>query len=116
MATIEWPSSLPQSPLIDGFSDEPQNSVLRSDMDGLTKQRNRYNAVIHDVRESYWLTPTQFNTFKSFYFDALGNGAEEFLKPDPIEEITAVYRFSGVYEFEFNGVNYRVTLPLEKLP
>lgn len=116
MPTFEWPTSLPQSPLLEGFSDVPQDSVIRSEMDGLTKQRNRYSAVINDVVESYLMSPAQFSTFRDFYFQTLGNGAEEFLKKDPITQLTAVYRMSDVYDFEFNGVSYRVTLTMEKLP
>lgn len=116
MSIPVWPTSLPQSPLIQGFSDNPQNSVLRSQMTGLTKQRNRYTAVLHDVTENYWLTPTQFTTFRNFYKNTLGNGAAGFIKSDPVEGGNRQYRFTRPYSFEFNGVDYFVVLNLEKLP
>lgn len=111
-----WPATLPQTPLIEGFSDEPQDSVLRSQMTGLNKQRNRYTAALHDVSESYLLTPSQFDTFVSFYKDDLGNGAADFSKKNPINGLTETYRFSGVYNFSYNGVHYKVKLPLERKP
>lgn len=112
-----WPLTLPQTPLLQGFKDEPQNTVLRSEMTGLNKQRNRYTAYISNVTESYWLTPVQFNTFKTFFHNTLGNGAAEFTKTDPVTNTTRTYRFTGNnYTMSFNGVDYFVTLSLEKLP
>lgn len=112
-----WPASLPQSPLVEGFNDTPQDSVIRSNMTGLTKQRNRYTAVLHDVKEGYWMTPTQFNTFETFYKTTLGNGAAAFTKTDPRTNVTRSYRFTGNgYTFEYNGIDYKVMLTLEKMP
>lgn len=115
MAT--WPASLPQTPLLQSFKDEPQNTVLRSSMTGLTKQRNRYTAYLSNVTEKYWLTPTQFDTFKTFYHTTLGNGAAEFTKTDPVSDTTRTYRFTGAgYTMSFNGIDFLVTLTLEKMP
>jgi len=109
-----WPAGLPQSPLIEGFSDTPQDSVLRSPMDGLVKQRNRFTAVVHDVTEMYLMTPVQLNTFEAFYAGTLGNGASEFLKVNPKTSLNGIYKFVGVYKAVFNGVQYKVTLPLTR--
>lgn len=114
--TIEWPLSLPQTPLLEGYSDQPQDSVIRSAMTGLTKQRNRYTAILYDVEESYLMTPAQFNTFILFYESTLGNGAANFLKMHPVSDTTQVYRMTGPYNMEFNGVKYRVDLKMERLP
>lgn len=114
MAT--WPMTLPQSPLIEGFSDTPQDSVLRSKMDGYTKQRNRYTAALSDVEESYLLTPAQYADFKTFYFSTLGNGAATFTKPNPEAGTTDLYQFAAPFDATFNGVQYKVKLTLERLP
>lgn len=116
MATETWPATLPQSPLIEGFSDIPQDAVLRTEMTALSKQRNRFTAVVYDVTESYLMTPVQYNTFRTFFHDTLGNGAEDFFKPNPETGLTEVYQFVDVYESEFNGVQYRVDLSMERLP
>jgi len=112
-----WPSTLPPTPLLQGFKDLPQSTMLSSQMTGLNKQRNRYTAYVSDVTENYWLTPAQFDIFKTFFHTTLGNGASEFTKTDPISNTTRTYRFkpSG-YNMSFNGVDYFVTLSLEKLP
>lgn len=113
-----WPSALPNTPLLQGYRSIPQNSVLTSQMTGFNKQRNRYTAVIHDVTENYWLTPSQFNIFKTFYFGTLGNGATQFTKLDPETKTNRTYRFKqpGGYNMSFNGLDYFITLSLEKLP
>lgn len=85
-------------------------------MAGYTKQRNRFTAVLYDVQESYLMTPQQYQQFRDFFHNQLGNGADEFIKPDPENSINRLYRFSDVYEAEFNGVQYRVTLTMERLP
>lgn len=114
MAT--WPTTLPQTPLLEGFQDTPQDAVLRSEFDGYTKQRNRFTAVLHNVSESYLLTKQQYQTFKQFYRDTLQNGAVEFIKPDPIDDINRRYRFKEPYEADMMGLDIMVTLELEKLP
>ena len=116
MSLPVWPESLPQYPLIDGYSEVPQDSVLRVDMDGLTKQRNRFTATIFNVEESYLLTKDQFATFKNFYFNTLRNGSREFLKISATEDIQRVFRFAAVYDMDFNGVQYKVSISLERLP
>lgn len=113
---IIWPTSLPQSPLIEGFSDIPQDTVIRSKFDGYSKIRNRYTAAMHIVTENYLLTKSQFDTFRNFYETTLGNGSEDFNKPDPVEGGTSVYRFTQPYDYEFLGIHFRVSLDMEKLP
>lgn len=111
-----WPVSLPQTPLLEGYSNTPQSSVLRSNMDGYTKQRNRFTAVLKDVTEFYLLSPAEFTTFVDFFENTLSNGAKEFIKEEPISKLDKIHRFVEPYTFEFNGVSYRVELTLEILP
>jgi hypothetical protein len=115
MAT--WPASLPQYPDVDGYEDQPQDSVLRSSFDGYTKQRNRFTAVLHTVSERYVISKTQFDTFKTFYFSTLSNGALEFDKPDYESGTDRLYKFTGPYSREFLSNDLvRLTVNLEKLP
>lgn len=110
-----WPATLPQSPLLEGFDDTPQNSVLRSEFDGYTKQRNRYTAVLNNVTERYYMTQAQFTTFVNFYTSTLSNGSEEFIKPDPVLGVDKAYRFVEPYSMERVGLDWIVTINLEKL-
>lgn len=111
-----WPTTLPQKPLLEGYENTPQNSVLRSDFDGYTKQRNRFTAVIHNVSESYLLSDDQYTTFKQFFSSNLKNGAEEFRKINPELGVEEIYRFVGPYQSTYNGVQWVVECNLEKLP
>ena len=114
MAT--WPTELPNTPLVEGFEDFPRDSVVRTQMAGFTKYRNRFTAVIHDVSENYLLTPSQFTILRNFYEFTLKNGSLIFIKNDPVEQQNREYRFLEPYQFEFDGVFYKLTLQLEKLP
>jgi len=115
MAT--WPASLPQAPNMDSFSDIPQSTVIRSGMDGLTKQRARFTAAVHDVSESYVLKRAQADTFIVFFRDDLDNGGIEFDKPDFLYGGTSVYQFAEPYDLKpLGGDMWRLSISLEKQP
>lgn len=115
---IQWPNELPQTPLLDGFSE-----TIRSDATiigeveiGIPKKRPRYTAVPEIVSESYLLDKNQFNIFKNFYITDLRFGADKFLKQDPISEEQKTYRFIKNYEFDQNGIFININIELEKIP
>ena len=112
----DWPSELPQTPLLSGYSSTPQDSVLRTEMDGYTKQLNRYTATIFDVKEPYYMTNDQYAVFKQFYHGILGNGALEFSKVDPETGNTGLYRFSAPYDPQKTGLDWVVNCTLHRLP
>lgn len=112
----DWPVDLPQSPLREGFKDVPQDSVLRSQFDGYSKQRSRFTASIHNVSETYSLTIAQYQIFRDWWKSGIKNGSLEFLKPDPIEGITRIYKMAAPYDTEVVGLGFHVTLEMEKMP
>ena len=115
MAT--WPASLPHAPNMDSFSDIPQSTVIRSGMDGLTKQRTRFTAAVNDVSESYVINRTQADTFIAFFRDDLDNGGIEFDKPDFLYGGTSVYQFAEPYDLKpLGGDMWRLSISLEKQP
>ena len=115
MAT--WPASLPHAPNMDSFSDIPQSTVIRSGMDGLTKQRTRVTAAVHDVSESYVVLRSQADTFIAFFRDDLDNGGIEFDKPDFLYGGTSVYQFTEPYDLTpIGGEMWRLSISLEKQP
>lgn len=116
MPTPIWPESLPQLPLLEGFSTSPQDSVIRGKMDGYTKQRTRFTAAMLEVNEVYLMSREQYQTFRDFHNNTLKNGGREFIKRDPETGIDQFYRFSGKYVPSFNGIQYKVKLPLEQIP
>ena len=115
MAT--WPASLPHAPNMDSFSDIPQSTVIRSRMDGLTKQRTRFTAAVHDVSETYVIKRTQVDTFIAFFRDDLDNGGLEFDKPDFLYGGTSAYQFTESYDLKpLGGEMWRLSIALEKQP
>lgn len=113
-----WPTTLPQSPLVNGYSRQPVDSRLISMPDaGKGKIRNRYTAVPIDVNEVYLLTLDQYAIFVDFYNDIISYGADEFLKVDPITGLTKNHRFrEEMYTTNFKYPYMEVSLSLEVMP
>lgn len=115
MAT--WPASLPQLPNRESFSDVPQDTTIRSEMAGATKQRPRFTAAVNDVSEQYTMTRAQLDTFIAFYDFDLSNGALQFDKPDFIRGGVSQYIMTGPYDITVEGLDlFRVRLTMKKLP
>lgn len=114
----DWPTELPQTPLLEGFSEEIRNdATIVSDVEiGIPKKRPRYSAVPEIVNESYLLTKNQFNTFKNFFINDLAFGSEKFFKQDPLTETEKLYRFVENYSIETNGIFINLKIKLEKIP
>jgi len=112
-----WPASLPQLPNRENFSDVPQDTTIRSPMDGSTKQRPRFTAQPHDVTEQYTITKAQVDTFLVFHESNLTNGALQFTKPDFLYGGTSEYIMVAPYELTPESPDiYRLRLTMEKLP
>lgn len=116
MAT--WPLTLPSSPLLDGYSQEPEDSRIVSEVDaGARKIRNRYTGVVEKVKESYILSESQYQAFVDFYKNTLKNGAETFTKNNPTTGVSSIYRFAEPYKLtQVRYPYYQITLSLEILP
>lgn len=116
MAAI-WPTTLPDCPLLDGFSESTVDSRLITSVDaGLTKIRNRYVSVPTLVTERYILNKSQFLAFKDWWNNDTKRGAERFIKTNPITGNDVEYRFVDVYEMNMIGILYEINLSLEILP
>jgi hypothetical protein len=74
-----WPSTLPK-PALSGYSLEPQNAVLKTQMEaGPNRYRKRYTSVPMDVKASLLLTAEQMSAFKTFYQTTINQGADWFV-------------------------------------
>ena len=97
--TPTWPNTLPQCPLIDGYSRTPVESRLISTVDaGARKIRNRYLAVPENTTEVYMMTKAQLATFRTFFKDDIKRGAERFIKKDHTDDVDKEYRFTSPYQ------------------
>lgn len=119
----DWPLTLPQRPLIQGFSRTPGPAVLRSAMEvGPEKVRQRTTAVADPMACTFRMTSAQLATFETFYKTTLGYGVERFDMPDPITGSTITVRMVGgsgspPYNVTYaNPDRYNVAITFEVMP
>lgn len=122
--SVQWPTTIPATPLLDGYSSARQNNRVESNVDaGLSKQRARFMAVPKQVSEQFIMNNAEKTTFENFYDNTLEGGSLQFTKESPETGVNTIYRFSGdsVPEYEVAGYGkggtiWRITLSLEILP
>ena len=116
---IDWPSELPQQPLIDGFNEEPSSIKIRTEMDAaIAKQRPRFSTSAESRTFKMLMTNAQYQTFKTFYKDTLRSGSLEFNMQKPgIPGENIVVRFNErSYSPSPIGIHWMVQLNLEEIP
>ena len=119
ISALTWPATLPQDFLIDGYTEEPAKTKIRTNMDAsVAKQRNRFTTAADSMSGRMIMTLEQYAQFKDFYVTTLKNGALEFNFPvvgNPTQ--SQVVRFTeGNYEPTPLGLHWDVQLNLEKIP
>ena len=95
LSQIQWPISLPQRPLQEGYQESPGWDVVTSDFDvGLTRQRRRSSAALMERKTTYLLKGSaQKEEFESFVELAQGRS---FWWPDAGSGM--VYRYARILE------------------
>jgi len=119
VSVIDWPTSLPQQPLIEGFQESPAGMKIRTPMDAaVAKQRNRFSNTAYKFTAPFLMTNAQYTTFKTFFNDTLNFGTLEFNQQVPGNtSTTQVVRFTDEnYTPSFLGNLVRVVCNLEILP
>lgn len=118
-SSIDWPNTLPQQPLVDGFGEEPAGKKIRTTMDAaIAKQRNRFSTTANAFTAGFLMTMSQYASFVGFYNTTLSNGVLEFNQQVPGDpNTTRVVRFTDKgYSPEFLGIHVRVICSLEVIP
>lgn len=112
---VNWPKELPQFVDQDGFSTRLQDPVIRTEMDaGPKKTRLRYTFVPEQFDISLTLTKKQFLLFKDTFFKVdLGYGVSEFNWKHPVNQASAVCRFTNMYQASAQGLDFLVTIGME---
>ena len=115
---IQWPSGLPQCPLLQDYRrDEVESRLISNVSAGLNKIRNRYLAVPIDTVESFILTRTEYNDFMEWWNSTLRRGSLQFYKYEPISDMVKVYRARSQPNVSPVGGNkLKLTLDLEIMP
>lgn len=104
---VNWPLTLPQDTLQDGFQYSRQTGLIRTDMDaGYPKTRRRFTATVRTYNISMVMTKTQLEAFETFYFDSLQMGTVRVNFPDPLSPTQASAEFRWVGD---GGTGYTVT-------
>lgn len=117
----DWPSSLPQTPLISGDSETLENNIIFSQMDqGPAKYRRRFTAGVQKFTASFVLTSAQVTTFKTFFDDSIAQGASTFTFTNPRTDASETFRIDmaqGAPQIQrISAGLFRLTLNLERMP
>jgi len=116
MANITWPAELPAMLLIDGFSKQPQSSVIRTTMDaGPKKARRRYTARTVKFSGKQIFDMAELMVFEQFYQFVLADGVLRFNFTDPSTLEAAEFRFTGDYTVAAVEGLFEVSMQLERL-
>lgn len=119
MAT--WPASLP-SPRIDGYSINPADQVIRTEMDAGNTRARRRTTSRKDIFPVAWvLDQTDMATFRAWFDDSStgANGGQAWfamglLTGDSASKQTVTCRFSGPWKADYLGKGFwSVTAQLE---
>jgi len=121
MASIDWPTTLPQEMLVDGYNRTAANGILRSDMDaGPAKVRRRFTSAPQVIAGSIFVTAAQLALFKTFYNTTSLGGSLRFDWVDPDNGTTAVeMRFAAPPTWAPQGGSeeyWVIEMALEVLP
>lgn len=84
MAVINWPGTLPQKPLLEGYGEvaqSPKYSVPTDNSQPIERPKTTLRA--QKITCSMDMTDAQLATFETFVYSTLGQGALEFLLPHP---------------------------------
>lgn len=116
MAYSQWPESLPQFFLVDGFTMDGQQPVHRQQMEsGLDRVTRISSATVRTNTYSIVCNKTQLAEFWSFY-NIEGNGGADFVLMPMITGNEKQYhrcRFSSYPRQIPDGLEWRVTFTLE---
>lgn len=95
MASVSYPSTLPQNMLVNGYGHTAADNVLRSKMDaGPDKTRRRFTSGPEPVRGQIFVTDAQLQIFRDWHKNDLLDGAIRFDWVDQDDGTTAVeYKF-----------------------
>jgi hypothetical protein len=118
MSDPVWPTSLPQRPLVDGYSNSFGDGAVRTDMDsGPPKARRRFTAAVQPLRLAFRLTAAQVATLRSFFKDDCAFGAIPFSFVEPVSGASIRAAFSKPPAIApRSAIRFDATIELDWLP
>lgn len=117
---VAWPSTLPQSPLGDGWNEQlPKNRYEFQPRVGIPKGRPSSSQRNSTQTFRFKFTYAQKVIFENFYYDTLFQGTLVFDVKDPPSATTISFAYIGeapTYETPDNGLTYIMSCTLIKVP
>jgi hypothetical protein len=85
---------------------------------GPAKVRRRGSVGVFSYNVQFRFTEAQLTTFREWYEDDLGQGADSFEFTEPLERVTAIFRFAteGYSVQRLGGGRWLVSMAWERLP
>lgn len=81
---MDWPMTLPQAPVQDGYQESPANNTIRTSMDvGPAKVRRRQTVGVRTLQCTYELSQAQVQILDDFFVSYTASGAVPFNLPHP---------------------------------
>ena len=110
-----WPSTLP-APLLAGFGHQPNDPVVRTQMDqGRMRMRRRFSTAPNHVSVSWMFTDLQMDIFRAWWVYQIASGAGSFTVNIQFgsqkQSVTA--RFLNAYKDTRQEKHWRVEATLE---
>ena len=119
MSNPLWPPSLPQRPLVQGYSERAPETVIRTQTEaGPPKLRRRFTAGVRRFEMQLRLTSAQMDTLESFFDATVQGGALPFDWVHPRTGVITSFRFAEppTYTPAAGGQLWTAALSLELLP
>ena len=113
----DWPVSLPQKPLQEGFSATKVDGRLRTSMsEGPEKVRRRFTATSENLTCAFHLSAAQLTTFNTFFDTTLVGGSLAYNWVHPVTSVACICRIQDMPMFAAVGVEWQVSFIVEVLP
>ena len=121
MAAYTWPTSLPQKPLRDGFSEVGGVNVIRTPMDKGPARTRRLSRLVKPIQVAFLMTKAQIVTLEDFVENVLfGVRRFNFTHPRKLTTVEVTMRpNSGGESFTLVPIGadlWQVSMTFEVLP
>lgn len=120
MANISWPSDVPQKPLVDGYQENEENNVIRTQMDqGPDKVRRRTTDNVQNYQMVFRMDDTEKSNWQDWYENTVKHGSLKFDFDDPTDGNTYEWRLVIPPEPQWSsqgGNIFDLRIQMEKLP
>lgn len=115
---VDWPVSLPQYPLADGWRETAPDNIIRTAMDtGPAKVRRRGTAAPWTATAAFRLTAAQLATFRTFLAVDLADRSLSYDWAHPVTADAATWRITEPPQVVpiAGGLFWRVEMSLEQV-